>query len=115
MGTLAGGIAHDFNNLLGGVLAHSELAHGGACQWVKPPEELQEIRLAAIRGSEIVRQLMIYAGEEASPSNSSAFRGSWKTCSSCSKCPCRNMWYVETDLSQSFRRCEPTLLRFGKW
>jgi nitrogen-specific signal transduction histidine kinase len=64
VGTLAGGIAHDFNNLLGGVLAHSELAlaeldAGSSCK-----EELKVIREVAIRGSEIVRQLMIYAGKE---------------------------------------------------
>ena len=64
VGTLAGGIAHDFNNLLGGVLTQSELAlteldAGSSCK-----EELKAIREAAIRGSEIVRQLMIYAGKE---------------------------------------------------
>jgi PAS domain S-box-containing protein len=64
VGTLAGGIAHDFNNLLGGVLAQSELAlseldAGSSCK-----EELKMIREVAIRGSEIVRQLMIYAGKE---------------------------------------------------
>jgi C4-dicarboxylate-specific signal transduction histidine kinase len=64
VGTLAGGIAHDFNNLLGGVLAQSELAMaeldaGSSCK-----EELKAIRDVAIRGSEIVRQLMIYAGKE---------------------------------------------------
>jgi PAS domain S-box-containing protein len=64
VGTLASGIAHDFNNLLGGVMAQAELAleeyHAGA----SPEEELKRIRDGAIRGSEIVRQLMIYAGKE---------------------------------------------------
>jgi PAS domain S-box-containing protein len=64
VGTLAGGIAHDFNNLLGGVNAQAELAlaeldAGSACR-----EELKAIREVAMRGSEIVRQLMIYAGKE---------------------------------------------------
>ena len=64
VGTLAGGIAHDFNNLLGAVQAQAELAlaeidSGSSCQ-----EELEAIRDAATRGSEIVRQLMIYAGQE---------------------------------------------------
>src|SRR6516164_3645615 len=59
VGTLASGIAHDFNNLLGGVLAQAEL---GAKN--NPEEELKAIREVAIRGSEIVRQLMIYAGKE---------------------------------------------------
>ena len=64
LGTLAGGIAHDFNNLLGAVQAQAELASaeldaGSSCK-----EELKAIREVAMRGSEIVRQLMIYAGKE---------------------------------------------------
>jgi PAS domain S-box-containing protein len=64
VGTLAGGIAHDFNNLLGAVQAQAELAleelgEGSSCN-----EELKSIRDVAMRGSEIVRQLMIYAGKE---------------------------------------------------
>jgi PAS domain S-box-containing protein len=64
VGTLAGGIAHDFNNLLGAVqaqaeLASSELIAGSSCE-----EELKTIRDVAVRGSEIVRQLMIYSGKE---------------------------------------------------
>jgi len=64
VGTLASGIAHDFNNLLGGVLAHSELALFELASGSAPEEELQKIRAVAIRGAEIVRQLMIYAGQE---------------------------------------------------
>ena len=64
VGRLAGGIAHDFNNLLGGVLAQADLAleelDDGGC----PREELKSIRAVAIRGAGIVRQLMIYAGQE---------------------------------------------------
>jgi PAS domain S-box-containing protein len=64
VGTVAGWIAHDFNNLLGAVQAQAELAAaeldaGSSCK-----EELQAIREVATRGSEIVRQLMIYAGKE---------------------------------------------------
>jgi PAS domain S-box-containing protein len=64
VGTLAGGIAHDFNNLLGGVLAQAELGLGELATGSNPAEELKNIRNIAIRGSEIVRQLMIYAGRE---------------------------------------------------
>jgi nitrogen-specific signal transduction histidine kinase/ActR/RegA family two-component response regulator len=64
LGTLASGIAHDFNNLLGGVLAQAELAAAEIAAGSDPRQELREIRDAAIRGSEIVRQLMIYAGKE---------------------------------------------------
>jgi PAS domain S-box-containing protein len=64
VGTLAGGIAHDFNNLLGAIQAQTELAMtemdaGASCR-----EELKVISDVAMRGSEIVRQLMIYAGKE---------------------------------------------------
>jgi PAS domain S-box-containing protein len=66
VGTLASGIAHDFNNLLGAVHAQAELAlaeldEGSSCK-----QELKSICQVAIRGSEIVRQLMIYAGKESS-------------------------------------------------
>ncbi|HMJ23940.1 MAG TPA: ATP-binding protein, partial [Terriglobales bacterium] len=64
IGMLAGGIAHDFNNILGGVLANSELALAELVGGANPTDELERIRHAAVRGSEIVRQLMIYAGEE---------------------------------------------------
>ena len=64
VGTLAGGIAHDFNNLLGAVQAQAELGlaelvDGSSCE-----QELKAICEVAARGSEIVRQLMIYAGRE---------------------------------------------------
>jgi PAS domain S-box-containing protein len=64
VGTLASGIAHDFNNILGGVEAQAELAlaeldAGSSCR-----EELKAICEMAKRGSEIVRELMIYAGKE---------------------------------------------------
>jgi PAS domain S-box-containing protein len=64
VGTLAGGIAHDFNNLLGGVLAQADLAQAEYDAGASPKEELKAIRDVAIGGSEIVRQLMIYAGKE---------------------------------------------------
>ena len=64
LGTLASGIAHDFNNLLGAVLAQTELAMAELAAGSDAYEELNAIRDVAIRGSEIVRQLMIYAGKE---------------------------------------------------
>ena len=64
VGVLASGIAHDFNNLLGGVLAQAELALDELGAGASPDEELQGIRESAIRGSEIVRQLMVYGGKE---------------------------------------------------
>jgi nitrogen-specific signal transduction histidine kinase/CheY-like chemotaxis protein len=64
VGTLAGGIAHDFNNLLGGVLGQAELALTELETGSAPEGELKAIKEMALRGSEIVRQLMIYAGKE---------------------------------------------------
>ena len=64
LGVLSGGIAHDFNNLLGGTLALSELAQAKLAEGTAPLDELRRICDVATRGSEIVRQLMIYAGNE---------------------------------------------------
>jgi two-component system cell cycle sensor histidine kinase/response regulator CckA len=64
VGTLASGIAHDFNNLLGGVLIQADLGLAECDAGEFPHQELVGIRNVAIRGSEIVRQLMIYAGRE---------------------------------------------------
>lgn len=64
VGILAGGIAHDFNNILGCVLAEAELALDEAEAGSGHHQALISIRDVAIRGAEIVRQLMIYAGNE---------------------------------------------------
>jgi signal transduction histidine kinase/CheY-like chemotaxis protein len=64
MGLLASGIAHDFNNLLGGILACAELATAQRDTGEPFEDELRRIETTAIRGAELVRQLMIYAGDE---------------------------------------------------
>lgn len=64
VGTLASGIAHDFNNLLGGILAQAELALAGSHGDHTVEEPLKAIREVAIRGAEIVSQLLIYAGKD---------------------------------------------------
>ena len=64
VGTLAAGIAHDFNNLLGGILAQVELASAEVADGQSPEEPLESIRVVATRGADIVRQLMLYAGQE---------------------------------------------------
>jgi PAS domain S-box-containing protein len=68
IGILASGIAHDFNNLMGSVLAQSELASTLLAAGERPTDELKRIGDVARRGSEIVRQLMMYAGRENEPS-----------------------------------------------
>jgi signal transduction histidine kinase len=64
IGLLASGIAHDFNNLLGGILAPAELALSEHSEGYYIRVELQRIRTASVRGGEIVRELMIYGGNE---------------------------------------------------
>jgi signal transduction histidine kinase len=64
IGLLAAGIAHDFNNLLGGILAEAELIEAGISAESDASKEIQKVKDMAIRGSEIVRELMVYAGSE---------------------------------------------------
>ncbi len=64
LGVLASGIAHDFNNLLAGILSSAELALTERAEGSAAEEELKRIKTASIRGAEIVRELMIYGGEE---------------------------------------------------
>jgi two-component system cell cycle sensor histidine kinase/response regulator CckA len=64
IGLLAAGIAHDFNNLLGSILAEAELAETEMHAGVSPTREVRTIKSVAIRAGEIVRELMVYAGQE---------------------------------------------------
>jgi signal transduction histidine kinase len=64
VGRLAGGVAHDFNNLLGGILAQAESMEQDLPEGSPQLDELHRIQEATIRGSEIVRELMIYSGQE---------------------------------------------------
>jgi PAS domain S-box-containing protein len=64
VGTLAAGIAHDFNNLLGTVVSQAELALADIGEGGRPEKELKRVLDTALRGAEVVRQLMIYAGKE---------------------------------------------------
>jgi PAS domain S-box-containing protein len=64
LGVLARGVAHDFNNLLGSILANSELALTDLDGASVAREGIEEIQTVAVRASEIVRELMIFAGQE---------------------------------------------------
>jgi PAS domain S-box-containing protein len=66
LGVLAGGIAHDFNNVLGGIHAQAELIESDLSAGTVTPEEIRRIKVAATRGAEIVRELMVYAGQDQS-------------------------------------------------
>jgi two-component system, cell cycle sensor histidine kinase and response regulator CckA len=64
VGRLAGGIAHDFNNMLSIILANV----GFALEQVDPSEpiraDLEEVRTAAKRSAELVRQLLAFASKQ---------------------------------------------------
>jgi len=64
IGLLAGGIAHDFNNLLGTIVAEAELALEDLPVGIGASEGVQKIKMVALRGSEIVRELMTFTGQE---------------------------------------------------
>ena len=64
LGTMTAGIAHDFNNLLGSILALAEIAESELEEGASATEEIRRIELVAIRASEIVRELMIYSGQD---------------------------------------------------
>jgi len=64
VGVLAAGIAHDFNNLLGGILVEADLVAEQLPPSSPLMEEIQRIKDLGMRASEIVRELMVYAGHE---------------------------------------------------
>jgi PAS domain S-box-containing protein len=61
---LTGGIAHDFNNLLGGILVETELAETEIADGGTALESVGRIRGVATRAAEMVRELMVYAGQD---------------------------------------------------
>ncbi len=64
LAVLTRGIAHDFNNLMGSILAEAEVAETDLAAGIAPRNEIQQIKKVAIRSSEIVRELMLYSGQE---------------------------------------------------
>jgi signal transduction histidine kinase len=62
IGNLTGGIAHDFNNLLGTIIGNIELLRERLWHDPRDADELaQEAFAAALRGAELVRQLLAFA------------------------------------------------------
>jgi signal transduction histidine kinase/ActR/RegA family two-component response regulator len=61
IGRLAGGVAHDFNNLLTVVLANASMLLRGST--LRPPNRIavEEMRGAAERGANLVRQLLAFS------------------------------------------------------
>lgn len=58
------GIAQDFNNMMGGIIAQAELAENILDDGASPQEEIHQVKTIALRASEVVRELMIYSGQE---------------------------------------------------
>lgn len=61
IGTIAGGIAHDFNNILGIIVGNVELALDGVERWNPVRQNLDEIKAAGFRASEVVAQLLNFS------------------------------------------------------
>ena len=65
VGRLAGGVAHDFNNMLGVILGQTEELLDGFSETDGRRAELEEIRRAALRSTELTRQLLAFARRQA--------------------------------------------------
>jgi PAS domain S-box-containing protein len=61
LGVLAGGIAHDFNNLLAAILGSISVAREGSSTDSLQLEVLTEAEEAAVRASELTRQLLTFS------------------------------------------------------
>ena len=61
VGRLAGGVAHDFNNLLTIILANLSELIGRHRSKRESAQALAEIRAAAIKGADLVRQLLMFS------------------------------------------------------
>ncbi|MBG0775305.1 MAG: PAS domain S-box protein [Desulfovibrionaceae bacterium] len=61
LGTLAGGIAHDFNNMLFAILGFVRLALKQAEPETKLAEYLSQVQSAAMRASDLVRQILAFS------------------------------------------------------
>ncbi len=64
VGLLAGGVAHDYNNMLSVILGYTELALGKVDRTESLHADLEEIYKAAIRSTEITRQLLAFARKQ---------------------------------------------------
>ncbi len=64
VGLLAGGVAHDYNNMLSVILGYTELALGKVDQSESLYTDLEEIYKAAMRSTEITRQLLAFARKQ---------------------------------------------------
>jgi signal transduction histidine kinase/ActR/RegA family two-component response regulator len=61
LGTLAGGIAHDFNNVLSPIFGYTEMAMDGVPEDGQVYNDLKEVRHAAIRARDLVKQILAFS------------------------------------------------------
>ena len=61
IGTLAGGIAHDFNNILGTIIGYIQLGLMDADDPVEVRHNLEQARIASLRGKNLVRQILSFS------------------------------------------------------
>ncbi|MDQ5987010.1 MAG: Sensor histidine kinase RcsC [Syntrophus sp. SKADARSKE-3] len=64
VGLLAGGVAHDFNNMLSVIIGYTELAMNKLDPAQPLHADLEEIYKAAIRSTDITRQLLAFARKQ---------------------------------------------------
>lgn len=64
VGRLAGGVAHDFNNMLTVIIGHTEIAMNGINSNQALFANLQEIHKAAVRSTDLTRQLLAFASKQ---------------------------------------------------
>ncbi len=65
VGTLSGGIAHDFNNLLAVIIGNIELALDEIPQESTASRNLKRVFTAAIRGRDLVKQILAFSRKSA--------------------------------------------------
>ena len=64
LGQLAGGMAHDTNNMLGVIIGYADLLEERLAGDVQALEDLAQVRKAALRSSELIRQLLAFARKQ---------------------------------------------------